>query len=403
MKARLGIPAALFFLLLVTNPASANVSNDQVQSQHIREADGTSGQNTNSGAGVKTGHIQNSAVTSEKIQDGQVLNADLATGAVTDAKISGVISATKLPVGTTAGTVAAGNHNHDNLYQKKYANVVVVAKNGGDFTDPIAAIDSITDASGMNPYLVKIMPGVYDMGNRSVLMKPFVDVEGSGENVTTITGGDPYISYKLVVSASHAGLRDLSLKAAGDYQACAIFVQDANPVIVSRVTVNASVSSSGQVAWAILCNGNGTVFLKDVSANAMGPGSMGLMLVSQCSASLENVDVHSEGNAVTVLNSGIDMKNVTVSASWLGFDSNNNSDVNMEGVAITANFATQFTYGTVAKIDHSIIAGSSIAVAAAGGSVYMGSTKVIGPILAPDANYKCIGVYDGNYDPVTCP
>jgi hypothetical protein len=169
MKARLSIPGALFFFLLVTGPASASVTNNQVVSQHIREADGTSGQDTNSGAGVKTGHIQDSAVTSEKIQDGQVMNVDLganavtadkildgtvgnaelASGAVTDAKISGVISAAKLPIGTTAETVAPGDHNHDNLYQKKYANVVVVAKSGGDFADPIAAINSIVNASEM--------------------------------------------------------------------------------------------------------------------------------------------------------------------------------------------------------------------------------------------------------------
>lgn len=65
MKTRLSIPVTLFFLLLVGSPASAGVSNDQVRSQHIREADGTSGQNTNTGAGVKTGHIQNAAITGE--------------------------------------------------------------------------------------------------------------------------------------------------------------------------------------------------------------------------------------------------------------------------------------------------------------------------------------------------
>ncbi|MBI5639840.1 MAG: hypothetical protein HZA17_05380 [Nitrospirae bacterium] len=52
MAAFLALPTQIF----------ASVSNDQVQSQHIREADGTSGQNTNSGAGVKTGHVQDGAI-----------------------------------------------------------------------------------------------------------------------------------------------------------------------------------------------------------------------------------------------------------------------------------------------------------------------------------------------------
>jgi hypothetical protein len=83
---------------LCSTSAFAAVANDEVTSIKLKEADGTSGQNTNSGSGVKTGHIQD--------------------GAVTDAKISGQISTSKLNVGTTPGSVAAGDHNHDGVYKK---------------------------------------------------------------------------------------------------------------------------------------------------------------------------------------------------------------------------------------------------------------------------------------------
>lgn len=48
-----------------------------------------------------------------------------------------------------------------------------------------AAFASIpTSGSGApsvsNPYLVKIMPGVYDLGTTSLQMRAYVDVEGSG-------------------------------------------------------------------------------------------------------------------------------------------------------------------------------------------------------------------------------
>ncbi|HEY3122638.1 MAG TPA: hypothetical protein VGK70_01075, partial [Thermoanaerobaculia bacterium] len=51
------------------------------------------------------------------------------------------------------------------------------------------AIAGITDASVTNPYLVKIEPGVFDLGNSTLTTKLYVDIEGSGRLVTTITSG----------------------------------------------------------------------------------------------------------------------------------------------------------------------------------------------------------------------
>jgi hypothetical protein len=65
-------------------------------------------------------------------------------------------------------------------------NIVWVAKSGGDFTSLSAALASITDNSVNNPYLVKIAPGRYTESD-TVLMRDYVDVEGSGEFVTAIT------------------------------------------------------------------------------------------------------------------------------------------------------------------------------------------------------------------------
>ena len=70
---------------------------------------------------------------------------------------------------------------------KPLKNIVTVAKANGDFTSPVAAVNSITDASATNPYLVVIGPGVYTMG-AALVMKEYVDIAGSGENVTKLTG-----------------------------------------------------------------------------------------------------------------------------------------------------------------------------------------------------------------------
>lgn len=172
MKKLLPVLAAV----VVALPAAplAAVLNDEVTSAKLKEADGTASQDTNSGSGVKTNHLQNRAVT----------NGKLADGAVTDAKISGVISASKLPVGTAAGTVAAGNHTHAPV---RYAGVVTVAKSGGDHTDPVLAVAAARLlATASARYLVKIMPGEYDLQGGTLLLPPYVDLEGSGAENTVI-------------------------------------------------------------------------------------------------------------------------------------------------------------------------------------------------------------------------
>ena len=70
---------------------------------------------------------------------------------------------------------------------KPLANIITVAKANGDFTDPVAALDSISDASASNPYLVVIAPGVYEVAS-SIILKRYVDVSGSGQNATVISG-----------------------------------------------------------------------------------------------------------------------------------------------------------------------------------------------------------------------
>jgi hypothetical protein len=65
--------------------------------------------------------------------------------------------------------------------------VVWVAKLGGDFTLLSLALNSITDADIDTPYIIKIAPGVYTEPTPGyVLLKDHVDVQGSGEGVTTL-------------------------------------------------------------------------------------------------------------------------------------------------------------------------------------------------------------------------
>ena len=74
----------------------------------------------------------------------------------------------------------------------QYAKTAVVALGGGDYTNPAAAMDDLATWCGtptaMNPCLIKVMPGAYNIGPRSLTMRSYVDIEGSGVDVTTISG-----------------------------------------------------------------------------------------------------------------------------------------------------------------------------------------------------------------------
>ncbi len=82
-------------------------------------------------------------------------------------------------------------------------------------------LDSISDNAAANPYVIKIAPGVYTESS-AVALKDFVDVEGSGADVTTITCACGSMSHPggvLTAGAITAEVRHLTIAntGGGDY------------------------------------------------------------------------------------------------------------------------------------------------------------------------------------------
>lgn len=127
--------------------------------------------------------------------------------------------------------------------KKELAQIIAVAVEGGDFTDPVAAVDSIGDAAADNPYLVMIGPGEYTL-TRTLVMKPFVDVFGAGQEATILTGAISTFLYDaasaIVAGADNATLLDLTVRnTGGSGVAIAIYNNGVSPVI-QDVTATAS-------------------------------------------------------------------------------------------------------------------------------------------------------------------
>ena len=90
--------------------------------------------------------------------------------------------------------------------------------------DPIAGgtslmntILGITEASASNRYLVKLEPGIYDIGANALTIGDFVDLEGSGERITTIRGSGT----EVIWLADNAELRSFSVESWCDEQSAA--------------------------------------------------------------------------------------------------------------------------------------------------------------------------------------
>jgi hypothetical protein len=198
-------------------------------------------------------------------------------------------------------------------FQRKYDNVVVVAKSGGDYTTIGAALAAIT-ASASDRYLIWVAPGTYD---ETVNMEPYVDIQGAGEGVTKITyGGSSGWGTGTVVGANNAELRFLTVEnTGGETYAIAILNSSASP----RITHVTCVAAGGTTTTYGVRNISGSPVMTDVSISVTG-----------------------SANAIGVYNNGVlaepELVHVTVSASGAqnsyGIWSENSSTPTLQDVTV---------------------------------------------------------------------
>jgi len=133
---------------------------------------------------------------------------------------------------------------------------------------------NITDNSASKPYLITLDPGVYDLGDTRLQLKPWIDIQGSGQGNTIIQGfGNPTAGDLLngvVKGASSMELRNLQIKClgGGGRNGIALYNSLASPTL-RNVTI---VASGGDSNWGIRNNG-GSPLIEDSTITVSGGSS----------------------------------------------------------------------------------------------------------------------------------
>jgi hypothetical protein len=279
-----------------------------------------------SGSAIK-GINSDGSVNCEPTGTGTITGVTAGTG-LTGGGTSGNVTL-NVDLGTGTNQAARGDHTHDGLYQQKYGKAAVVAKSGGDYTAPVAAMADITTwcgtPSATNPCLLKIMPGVYDIGANSLQMQPYVDIEGSGENVTVIsaavtdTNWPPNIA--AVIGANNAELRFITINNYGSGTIVIAVLSNAVSPKITNVTANAS---GGATSVGIGNFSSATTIIRNSYASASGPSIENYAVINRlASPMMMNVTAIAAGG--TIWNCGVgnlgaatSMTNITAMASGAG-------------------------------------------------------------------------------------
>jgi hypothetical protein len=151
-------------------------------------------------------------------------------------------------------------------------NIVTVAKANGKFTDPVAAVNSITDASATNPYLVLIAPGKYTL-TATMVMKPYVDISGSGEYITKLAGAissTDTATSAIVKGANHATLSNLSISNTGG-NSCSIGIYTTGLDFSARLQqVLTTVSGGSNFTFGVYNTDHSSPIMTDVNVIVQG-------------------------------------------------------------------------------------------------------------------------------------
>jgi hypothetical protein len=227
-----------------------------------------------------------------------------------------------------------------------------------------AALASITDASATRPYVLQLAPGVYELGARTLAMKPDVSIVGAGAGVTRISGdqGQAAFSEALVHGADRTLLRDVTVTNRGDVGADFHNVMAVSGVTGMRIEDAVLETDTAVVrGWALIATGGSSVDVRDSR------------LVSES---------RDPAAALAVGGSAFRIRGSELVATGQGH----------------AFGLTTRDPGTTAVVRNSTIESSGRALSGLGGTITVAASGLVGDVFG---DVTCVASYNGDFAPLS--
>lgn len=224
-------------------------------------------------------------------------------------------------------------------------------QNGTALLDAMTAISN-TSPSASNPWLLKLEPGNYDVGGSLLVLKPYVDLEGSGQDSTTIsstvtnTGNSPNQGALVVASNSEVRFLSLAVNSASTNISVGILVNGG--VVNARLSYLSINAAGGNFNYAVL-NYGGNILIQDSSLNATNSAHGAFVIYNTNGATLKVQDSVLNGAGIYSSYAIYNSKNNTTSVqnSTLNVSAGNGNSI--LSAAIYNTESTTTVYNSVLK------------------------------------------------------
>jgi len=113
----------------------------------------------------------------------------------------------------------------------------------------LKTVNDLQGPAAEQPYLIRLSPGIYFLGNKALRLRPFVEIVGSGPSSTFIKGSVSGEGTGLIIGADNSSLKSLSISNTGKgLTVIGIYNKSSSPLLTN---LNVTVAGSGECTYGL--------------------------------------------------------------------------------------------------------------------------------------------------------